>query len=416
MKNLERYVFGSFLSSFFLAFLVLSFVLTIGLMVQIVSYILQGVPMDLVGRFALVSFPETMQWTVPLALLVSSILVFSRLSADSEIAAMRACGVNLLTVMRWPLAFALLCTFVCLFVNNEIVPRGHEVRRNLTRRLSVGSGLELLEPGRTINEFPKVQLYYRSRDPENGSLLDLEIVDYRDPKCTRTYKAEEAFVRQEGRDIVLDARNLEVDPVDPSHPQTLQAESFRWRVDDVLKDGEYKRKEKDLRFFEILREIDARKRAVKEASAAAKEAKGLSAAAAATNATLAAAAATNATQVASSDEPERDHRGRKKKKYSPRVSARRALSDIRTEFMKRWVFAFASICFVLVGVPLGIRAQRKESSVGMGIALVTALAYYLVVILMTSLSKNYHVHPEVLIWLPVGLCVLLAGWLIPKNL
>ena len=83
MKSLERYVFGSFLSSFFLAFLVLSFVLTISLMVQIVGYMLQGVPMDIVGHFALVSFPETMQWTVPLALLVSSILVFSRLSADS---------------------------------------------------------------------------------------------------------------------------------------------------------------------------------------------------------------------------------------------------------------------------------------------------------------------------------------------
>ncbi len=410
MKNLERYVFGSFLSSFFLAFLVLSFVLTIGLMVQIVSYILQGVPIDLVGRFALVSFPETMQWTVPLALLVSSILVFSRLSADSEIAAMRACGVNLLTVMRWPLAFALLCTLLSLFVNNEVVPRGHEVRRNLTRRLSVGAGLELLEPGRTINDFPKVQLYFRGRDETNNSLLNLEIVDYRDPKCTRTYKAEQAFVRQDGRDIVLDARNLSVDPVDPAHPQSLQAETFRWRVDDVLKDGEYKRKEKDFRFFEMLREIDARKRAVKETSAATatKDSKDLSA--------EAPAAATNATQVASSEEVERDHKGRKKRKFTPREAARRALSDIRTEFMKRWVFAFASICFVLVGVPLGIRAQRKESSVGMGIALVTALAYYLVVILMTSLSKNYHVHPEILIWLPVGLCVLLSAWLIPKNL
>ena len=376
MKNLERYVFGAFLSSFFLAFLVLSFVLTIGLLVQIVSYILQGVPFDLVGQFALVSFPETMQWTVPLALLVSSILVFSRLSADSEIAAMRACGVNLLTVMRWPLAFALLCTFVCLFVNNEIVPRGHEVRRNLKTRLAGGAGLELLEPGRTINDFPKVQLYFRERDKENNSLLDLEIVDRRDPKCTRTYKADKAFVRKEGRDIVLDVRNLTVDPVDAAHPQALQAETFRWRVDDVLKDGDYKRKEKDFRFFEILKEIDARKLEVAQAST--EKVKG--------------------------------------KKHSPRVAAKRSLSDIRTEFMKRWVFAFASICFVLVGVPLGIRAQRKESSVGMGIALVTALVYYLVVILMTSLSKNYLVHPEVLNWLPVGLCVLLSCWLIPKNL
>ena len=328
MKNLERYVFGAFLSSFFLAFLVLSFVLTIGLMVQIVSYILQGVPMDLVGRFALVSFPETMQWTVPIALLVSSILVFSRLSADSEIAAMRACGVNLLSVMKGPVLFGLVCALLGAYVNNEIVPRGHEVRRNLTRRLSVGAGLELLEPGRTINDFPKVQLYFHSRDAASGALQNLEIVDRRDPKCTRNFKARQAFVRQEGRDIVLDVRDLTVDPVDPKHPNTMKAETFRWRVDDVLKEGTYKRKEKDFRFFEMLGEIDARKREVAESSHATAEGK----------------------------------------KYSPRVAARRALSDIRTEFQKRWVFAFASICFVLVGVPLGIRAQRKESSVGMGIA------------------------------------------------
>ena len=141
MKTIERYVFSSFLSSFFLAFLVLSFVLTIGLLVQIIGYMLQGLPMNLVGQFALVSFPETMQWTIPLGLLVSAVLVFSRMSADSEVAAMRACGINLLTVMRWPMAFAAVCTCIGLFINNEIVPRGHEVRRNLAKRISVGSGL-----------------------------------------------------------------------------------------------------------------------------------------------------------------------------------------------------------------------------------------------------------------------------------
>ena len=80
------------------------------------------------------------------------------------------------------------------------------------------------------------------------------------------------------------------------------------------------------------------------------------------------------------------------------------------------MFAFASICFVLVGVPLGIRAQRRESSIGMAISLVTALTYYLVVILMTSFSKRYYLHPEILIWLPVALCVALAAYLVPKNL
>ena len=95
---------------------------------------------------------------------------------------------------------------------------------------------------------------------------------------------------------------------------------------------------------------------------------------------------------------------------------KRRLSELRTEFQKRMVFAFASICFVLVGIPLGIRAQRKESSIGMAIALVVALGYYLVVILMTSMDKSYAVRPDLLIWLPVVLCAALAGYLIPKNL
>ena len=106
------------MTAFAMAFAVLSFVLTIGLLVQIVGYIIDGLPGRLVARFAAVSFPETLQWTVPLALLVASVLVFSRLSADSEIAAMRACGVNLLSVMKHPVAFAALCAAACVWINH----------------------------------------------------------------------------------------------------------------------------------------------------------------------------------------------------------------------------------------------------------------------------------------------------------
>ena len=104
------------------------------------------------------------------------------------------------------------------------------------------------------------------------------------------------------------------------------------------------------------------------------------------------------------------------KKGSEKYLAKRKLSNIQTEFQKRWVFAFASICFVLVGAPLGIRAQRKESSIGMAISLGVALSYYLVIILMSSLSKNFRAQPEFLIWIPVLVCMLIASYLIPKNL
>lgn len=386
MRTLERYVFGAFLSSFFLAFLVLSFVLTVGLMVQIVRYMLQGIPVDLVGRFAFVSFPETLQWTIPLALLVASVLVFSRLSADSEIAAMRACGVNLLTVMRAPLLFALFCTVMGLFVNNEIVPRGHQVRRDLARRISVGAGLELLEPGRVIDDFPKVKIYFEAK--EGNWLRDLIVLDFSNPRVDRMITASKALVTSEGRDVVLDLHGMTVDPLDENNPGMARATRFQYRVKDALKDRTYKRREKDFRFFEILSEIRLAKADVKDPQAAAER---------------------------------RAREGRAKGAVAKELklvkkSLKSQLSNLRTEFQKRLVFAFASICFVLVGVPLGIRAQRRESSIGIAIALVTALGYYLVVILMTSLEKNYAVRPDLLIWLPVVLCVALASYLIPKNL
>ena len=396
MKTIERYVFGAFLTSFFLAFLVLSFVLTVGLMVQIVGYMLQGIPVDLVARFAFVSFPETMQWTIPIALLVSSILVFSRMSADSEVAAMRACGVNLLTVTRWPLLFAVVCTALGVFVNNEIVPRGHQVRRDLTRRISVGAGLELLEPGRVIDDFPKVKIYFEEK--EGNWLKDLIVLDFSNPKVDRMVTAAKALVTSEGRDVVLDLHGMTVDPLDERNPGMARAARFQYRVKDALKDRTYKRKVKDFRFLEMMDKIREAKSDVKNPEAAA-----------------ARKAKERLEKDDGRDRTEKKDSVAKELKLGKKVFKRR-LSELRTEFQKRMVFAFASICFVLVGIPLGIRAQRKESSIGMAIALVVALGYYLVVILMTSMDKSYAVRPDLLIWLPVVICAALAGYLIPKNL
>ncbi|MBR1871504.1 MAG: LptF/LptG family permease [Kiritimatiellae bacterium] len=384
MKTLERYVFGSFFTAFFLAFLVLSFVLTIGLMVQITSYILDGIPLGLVGRFALVCIPETMQWTIPLALLVSSVLTFSRMSADSEIAAMRACGVNLLTVMRWPLAFALCATLLGVFINNEIVPRGHEVRRNLAKRLTVGNGLDLLQPGHVIDDFPKAKAYFDRKDGE--WLYGLVVTDNTDPHVERLITASKAQVRSEGRDIRLDLHDVTIEPMDAHNPGMGRAGKISYVIKDALKSSTYKRREKDYRFWEMLAEIFKAERAARDAA--------------------------SDVRLARFDADE-EHAATARKM---RKSMKKHISEMKTEFAKRLVFAFASICFVLVGAPLGIRAQRKESTIGMAVSLAVALGYYLVAILTGALDTHAELHPWWLIWLPVAVCFALAAYLIPKNL
>ena len=385
MKIIERYVFGSFLSSFVLAFLVLSFVLTIGLLVQIVGYVMDGVPMSLVGEFCMVSLPETLQWSMPLALLVSSILVFSRMSADSEISAMRACWINLLAVMKWPVLFALGCTLLGFWVNNEVVPRGHEIRRTLKTKVSVRTGLSILEPGRVIDEFPKVKLYFDRK--EGNWLYDLVVLDYSNPEFDRMITADKALVTQSGSDVNFELYHMTVDPVDEKHRTMARANRFVYTMKDVIRNSEYTKRPKDFRFFEMLAKI----RELRSNSE-------------------------NETQFAHIDlNAVKDERMRRHIK-NLRNEAIRELSVHKVELNKRFVFAMASLCFVLVGIPLGIRSQRKESTIGMAISLAVSLGYYVVVILMLSCEEIYAIRPEILIWIPVVACILFASRLIRRHL
>ena len=64
MKIIERYVLQAFLAAFFLAWLVLSFVLSIGLLVRIARLLIEGLPLRAIGLFLLVGLPETLTLTI----------------------------------------------------------------------------------------------------------------------------------------------------------------------------------------------------------------------------------------------------------------------------------------------------------------------------------------------------------------
>ena len=364
MKAIERYVFSSFLSSFLLAFLVLSFVLSIGLLVQIIGYIIDGISPALVGRFVLVSFPETLQWTIPPALLVSSVLVFSRLSADGEIAAMRACGINLLSVMKWPVAFSLVCFLVGAWVNNEIVPRGHEVRRSFTSKLSVNNAIDLIEQGVPVRDFPNLTLYVARK--EGRWLYDVTATDTSESNLVRTITAPKVLVNGEGQDVTLDLYCPKIEP--PLKGVDIPAGAKFCPYPVKIKESRYVKKGKDLRFFELLAKI-------------------------------------------------REESAEIKSGVDRRTSAKKGLAKLKIEFSKRLVLSMASVCFVLVGIPLGIRAQRRESTIGIAISLAIAICFYLFTMCMiNNMHKAYGLHPEFLIWTPVAVCLLLSAWFVRRNL
>ena len=79
---------------------------------------------------------------------------------------------------------------------------------------------------------------------------------------------------------------------------------------------------------------------------------------------------------------------------------KKMLAQLRFQIQQNFAFAFAVLSLTLVGVPLGIKASRRETSANLAIAIALALSYYLLIVIVSWLSRNPFVRADLLVWLP----------------
>jgi lipopolysaccharide export system permease protein len=75
-------------------------------------------------------------------------------------------------------------------------------------------------------------------------------------------------------------------------------------------------------------------------------------------------------------------------------------SSLRTEMSMRLSFSLACITLGLIGVPLGVTAQRRETSVGFALSLAIGILYFLLMTIVELLREQYHLYPHFLAWVP----------------
>jgi lipopolysaccharide export system permease protein len=70
--------------------------------------------------------------------------------------------------------------------------------------------------------------------------------------------------------------------------------------------------------------------------------------------------------------------------------------------------ALAIFSFTLIGIPLGIRVSRRETSANLGVAVSLALGYYFLTVMVGWLDRHPEYRPDLLLWVP-NLIILTLG-------
>lgn len=351
--TLQRYFLLQMLGPFLVGVAAFTAILLIIKILKLVELVVsRGVP--LLKMLALFSYvmPAFLEVALPMALLLAVILAFARLSADSEITALKSSGISLYQMLT-PVGIVASVVFVLTLVCSVHLRAwgNYQVKRELYEITKIRATAGLKE--RVFNDdFDDYVIYVQNIEPLSNTLHGILIADL---------QKNETVVAREGVLITSEAR----------HTLTLR-----------LKDG-------------ALHSFTPGKRPYEHKDYQ--------------NTKFAQADYTlNLKKLASAFD--RSSAGEKDPKEMPFGELRRAIAagqsptglaaEQRIEFHRRLAVPFACLVFALLGVPLGVQPARSVRARSFATSLAVIFFYYLLLSTGETLGARNVTRPATGVWLP----------------
>lgn len=361
LRTLDKYLFGQVLGT--LAFGLAAFAtLFIGAeMVNLSGWVTRGAPVASTAHLLLLKVPQILVWTFPMSVLMGTLLALSRLSATSELVAMRAGGVSFYRLMAPALVAGALVAGLTVGLNEALVPWANAEGQRVV--------IEELEGG----ELPRVTKNVILRDYDGDRLARfVYATDFTQATATMHNVA------------MIEWRDGE-----PFRQTT--AEALVWEAD-----GWYFRNGKTYLF-------------------AGPEGKGQ---------VTEIAFRGGKQRIALKERPEDIARSQKTPEMMTMAELRREMvvlgpaheqfKEYSLQYYSRFSTPLVSVAFAFVGVPLGIQHHRRATSVGFGLSIIVIFAYYVVMALFTALGQGGRLAPALAAFAPDALLFLVGLALVAR--
>ncbi len=219
---LVKYILKEHIAPFLVALFVITFLFIVDFLVNILDSVLsKGLPLGTVLEIFALNLAWMLSLSIPMAVLVSCLMAFGRLSGDQEITVMKAAGISPLALMRPVLLVATLISLLLVFFNNWILPEANHRAVELMSAVSQKKPHAFVDAGSLITQFPEVQVWVSHIDPATGVLYGVQVFEEQRRGVPRIVYADSATLEYIDNGATLMFRlssgeNHILDPDDPS--------------------------------------------------------------------------------------------------------------------------------------------------------------------------------------------------------
>ena len=346
VRILTRYILGEVLSHTMVGMALFTFVLFMPQLVQILELVVQdGASPVSVLKLVLFTLPNSLTVTIPMAVLVGVLLGLSRLAADSEVTAMRACGFGVFQFVRIVAIVGVAAWCIGLFNSLYLAPKATTAMLQVENSLRDSQATFQVQPRVFYEDFRNSILYVQDvRMGRRAAVWShVFLADISDPASPKITMAQQAtVVSGEHHDLRMRLRDGEQHDMPANDPGAYNISTFA-ETDLPIQVG---------------------------------------------------SGGQDTVRIGHSDVPILAMSNRQLFARSHSADGRR----YQIEMQKRFAYPTACLVLMLIGVPLGLSSRRGGKSMGFVLTIFLVFIYYFLSSTGTTLAEQQKIPVLLGVW------------------